>query len=1075
MEREVTTGVRRSRRLRNGGIAVAAALAVVGASAQAGLAQPGNDHRPAFTKVDLGSRGAAGLHFTPASQSNRMLSVMLQMAGRPVALHQAAARDRGRTLARKDAKAVRDRLANAQDGIRPQIAAAGARVVAQLQWAYNGVQVHVREKDLSTLAALPGVVAVHEMRSFEPDNTNGVPFIGGPQAWEDTGQTGKDVKVGIIDTGIDYTHADFGGPGTVAAFKAAQATSTAPADPTLFGEGAPKVKGGYDFVGDDYDANNPGSVPAPDPNPLDCQGHGSHTAGTTAGFGVLADGHTYTGPYKASTVAGNDWNVGPGVAPEADIYAYRVFGCEGSSDVVAAAINRAAEDGVDVINMSLGSPFGGTDDPTSVAAENAAKAGIAVVASAGNEGNNGYLVGSPGTADHVLSVAALDGSLPSYPGAKLDLTKPDGSAGGSVDTIVANGADLPATSLPVKVLTNADGSIALGCEPGDYDVPGVKDALVVTMRGTCARVARAVYGQKAGAAAVLMVNSSDSLPPYEGPITSNPDTGEAYDVTIPFLGAKGSAANIDALTHADGGTVAMSSISIPNDGYQRSASFTSGGPRNPDSAPKPEVTAPGVSVASVGIGTGDGFTIMSGTSMAAPMTAGTAALVRSAHPSWTGDQVKAAIQNTADPSLNKGYNVRLAGTGAVQAQKAVDSTVLATTDDGLNSLAFGYVPGDGAYEATKSFTLTNTGDSPATYDLAAQANGNPLGAQVQVSPQQVTVAPGSSQTVDATLTMSRAAFAALPSDDTLAVGPGAVVTLRGAVVATPRDPAAGQQTLRVAYLMVPRGLSDVQAGTPSTFKSTGADISTFSATLPVTNEGIHTGGADVYAWGVADGQDTGGRGMDVRDAGVQSLPGAALGAAASDRSLVFAVNNWGSSANQATNEFDIAIDNNHDRVPDFYVVGVDLGAVLSGDYDGIMASFTIDAASNQVIDAFYADAPMNGSVVELPAVASEIGVTAAQPGFAYSVTGYSILDSALVDPAGSASFDAFRQPVSTGQYAELAPGGSAELPLTLDTGRQRSTKTLGWLVVSVDDAGGAAQADEVAVPGNLGGHPRHRQ
>src|SRR5215813_14907740 len=135
-------------------------------------------------------------------------------------------------------------------------------------------------------------------------------------------------------------------------------------------------------------------MPKPDPNPLDCNGHGSHTAGTLAGFGVLSNGARFGGPYNSTTVSSHTWNVGPGVAPEASLYAYRVFGCAGSSNVVALAINRAVADGVDVISMSLGSALGGTTDPTSVAAQNAFNDGIAVVASAGNNGTNAYLVRS---------------------------------------------------------------------------------------------------------------------------------------------------------------------------------------------------------------------------------------------------------------------------------------------------------------------------------------------------------------------------------------------------------------------------------------------------------------------------------------------------------------------------------------------------------------------------------------------------------------------------------------------------------------------------------------------------------
>ena len=210
---------------------------------------------------------------------------------------------------------------------------------------------------------------------------------------------GEKIKIAVIDTGIDYTHANFGGPGTIAAYNAANATDTLPANAALFGPAAPRVKGGFDFVGDNYNAdpNDPAfqPVPHPDPNPLDCNGHGSHVAGTAAGSGVLANGSTYTGPYNATTISGNSWTIGPGVAPKADIYGLRVFGCEGSTDVTVDAIEWAVDHDMDVINMSLGSSFGTADDPSAVASTNAAKSGVIVVTSAGNSGPNQYITGSP--------------------------------------------------------------------------------------------------------------------------------------------------------------------------------------------------------------------------------------------------------------------------------------------------------------------------------------------------------------------------------------------------------------------------------------------------------------------------------------------------------------------------------------------------------------------------------------------------------------------------------------------------------------------------------------------------------
>ena len=1052
--------------------ALAAAVGLSVVAAMSGAAATGDDSGSSvarFAKIDPALLESAGQHtgFVPASLSDRTISVVIEMAGAPVAVQDANAQKHGQKLTAADKHAIRQQLLAQQNALQAGLASAGATVVGQMQDAYNGIHVSVPQKNLAQLASLPGVTALHAVQAFNPQNTNGVPFIGAPQAWQSYGVTGAGVKVGIIDTGIDYTHADFGGPGTIAAWNAAKATSTAPANPALLGPAAPKVKGGFDFSGDAYNANTPGSVPVQDPNPLDCNSHGTHTAGSLAGFGVLSSGATYSGPYNSSTISSNTWNVGPGVAPGADLYVYRVFGCAGSSNVVDLAINRAVADGVNVISMSLGSTFGGTDDPTSVAAQNAFDDGIAVVASAGNEGPNAYMVGSPSTSNGVLSVAAIDGSVPTYPGANLTLTRSGGGSGGVVSAIDANGAPLPSGSFPVKVLKNADGSVSLGCNEAEY--AGTAGKVVVTTRGTCARVARAVFGDKAGAAAVVMINNAAGYPPFEGQITSNPDTGEQHTVTIPFLGVRNNATDVANLVAADGGSVTLSSTTVINTNYQLAASFSSGGPRNPDSAPKPDVMAPGVSVSSAGMGTGTGSLFNSGTSMACPMTAGVAALVKQAHPSWNGVQIKAAIMNTADPSLNIGYNTRIAGTGVVQAQNAVNSSVLATTTDSLDSIKFGYVAGTGAYTAMKAFTLTNTGATTANYNLSIVINGTQRGAVVTVSPSSVSVAAGATSTIQVSLSMSAAAFAALPSDDSFALGPGAVISVRGNVLATPAsgDP-ADHQTLRLPYMFVPRGLSNVVAGTPGPWAKAGQ---TFTSSLPLTNSGLHSGTADLYTWGITDANESG-QPMDVRDVGVQVLPGAAFGVADTDRGLVFLINTWGQATNQAVNEYDILVDTNRDGTPDFIVVGIDLGFVQTGVFNGQMASFTINASTGAIVDAFYADAPMNGSTIELPLLASDIGLSGKdngigpvkQQGSIYTLNAFSLVPGVFVDTTGSASINPFAPPVSSGDFATLASGGSASFTLSIDQDQAKKTPALGWLVASVDDANGAAQAAEVPAP-----------
>jgi hypothetical protein len=289
--------------------------------------------------------------------------------------------------------------------------------------AYNGVAVNAPANQLDRLRKLPGVTHIAIIPPKLPaGRASGagarIPAVTAAIA----DATGAGVRIGIVDRGVDYTHADFGGTGSPANYTSNDSTLIEPGSfPTA------KVSGGFDFAGDNYDASGVNGSPfaAPDPDPLECNqpliggqpnpanGEGTHIAGLAAGFGVQADGTTYHGPYDPGT----DYSalkVVPGVAPEAQIYALKIFGCAGSSTLLTAAIGRAIDpngdgnssDHLDVLVISLGTPFGGADDPDAIAVDNAVRAGIVVVVAAGDSINTFYSINSPASSQLAIAVGA---------------------------------------------------------------------------------------------------------------------------------------------------------------------------------------------------------------------------------------------------------------------------------------------------------------------------------------------------------------------------------------------------------------------------------------------------------------------------------------------------------------------------------------------------------------------------------------------------------------------------------------------------------------------------------------------
>ena len=971
------------------------------------------------------------------------VTVMVELSGDPVAV--AESRAPGRRLSRQQKDVLKANLRARQDAIKGDIAARGGTVQGQLQSAYNGIRVRIARKELASLASLPNVVAIHGLRPMTLSNANSVPYIGTPAVWQSTGFTGKGIKIALIDSGIDYTHANFGGPGTVASFEKADKADTRAADKKLFGPDAPKVKGGFDFSGDTYDASSdiPAlTVPHPDPNPLDCDGHGSHTAGTAAGFGVTAAGTTYDGPYNQST-HDTAFNVGPGVAPEADLYALRVFGCTGSTTLTVDAIDWAVDHDMQVINMSLGSVLGRADDPSAVASSNAAAAGVIVVASAGNEGSSPYIGGSPAAATGAISVAALD-TIASTPGAALTL-----STGQTVNAQNSNDATLSGRSLPIVVLRDAGGDVSLGCNPQEYVNANVAGKVVVTQRGTCARAARAIYGEQAGAAAVAMINSDPGYPPFEGPITSNPDTGQPFNVTIPFLGVRGvigasATDDPEKLLAADGGSTTLAAIQISNPNYQHSPSFSSAGPRNGDSALKPDITAPGVSIQSTLVGSGNRGTRLSGTSMSAPHVAGVAALTRQANPDWTVEEIKAAIANTGSPAGVVGYRVSGAGTGLVQPLGSTSTRVVATGDPGTASLSFGYAELGANFSATKALTVHNHGSSAVTVALSVETAGESVPATVALGTTSVTVPPGGATSVGVTLSVPAAS--AGNSDDFRQVAGNIVL-----------DQGQAGPKLRVPYYLVPRSLSSV-----ATTLTSKLNTSKTRAVVQVTNSvGVIPGAADFYTWGLSDSDESLTSPIDARAVGVQSFDDGGAG-----RLVVLAVNGYDRWSNASVGDFEVYLDTNEDGTDDYAVVGADFGAITTGTFDGRLGSFVFDLKTGNGSIFFMASAPTDSGTVLLPFLTDQTDLSAANPSFTYTATTFSVEGNEFDVVSGSAAYNAYTPAISDGQFVTVARGATASVQVSINKAEFAKTPPKGLMIVSIDNAAGAKEAQLITVPTN---------
>ncbi len=536
---------------------------------------------------------------------------------------------------------------------------------------WNGVSINVNPEYVNKLRTLPGVKAVYPVvkvsapdpinGSINPDLFTALSMTGADIVQSELGYTGKGIKVAILDTGVDYDHPDLGG---------------------CFGAGC-RVAMGWDFVGDDYNADdtspsyNP--IPSPDADPDDCNGHGTHVAGIVGANGAVV-----------------------GVAPGVTFGAYRVFGCEGSTDadIMIAAMERVLADKMNVLNMSIGSAFTWPQYPTALAANRLVKKGVVVVASIGNSGANGlYSAGAPGLGEDVIGVASYDNIGNLAPLFKVN----DKSIG--YFPMSFSGPVPTSGSAEIVFVGRACNGDTLSADPTG------KTALAV--RGTCAFGEKATNAINAGAAAVVIYNNVPGL--FSGTLGAVIGDGSVPVVSI----AQADGLFIQAQTAPVTMTWTDLQDSFPSPTGGLISSFSSYG-LSPDLALKPDIGAPGGNIYSTYPLELGGYATLSGTSMSSPHVAGAAALLLEAKPKTKAKDVRTILQNSADPAPwwgnpGLGYldNVHRQGAGMLDIDDAIKATTVITP----SKIAVGeyWEIADPAW--VQPIDIRNNTGGPVTYDI----------------------------------------------------------------------------------------------------------------------------------------------------------------------------------------------------------------------------------------------------------------------------------------------------------------------------------------------------------------------
>jgi subtilisin family serine protease len=855
-------------------------------------------------------------------------------------------------------------------------ASPSSHVVASVRVVMNAVFIETDRAGREAMGRDVAAARVVPVGDYQISLTETVPYIGA-ETVHGLGIRGAGVRVAVLDSGADYTHADLGGSGNPADYAAN--------DPTTLADGGfpnSKFIGGTDFVGSHWPlgstcaASSTGPL-EPDADPLDKPAAGC----------VDQSGH---GTHVASIIAGIQ-----GVAPDAKLYAVKVCSATSTSCSGVALIEGMEfavdpngdgdpADHVDVVNMSLGSNYGQPfDDDLSFAVDQATQIGVLTVAAAGNAGDKPYIVSTPSAALTAVSVAQT-----AVPSEKLNRMHINSPAVSNPDRIaIAQTWSAPLTVAITAPIQYGDGSG--GNLDGCTSMPSASATgkIVLINRGTCAFSIKISNAADGGALAAV-IGLIDGSQPFAGAFGGgDPSRIPGFMISLADANAiRGAGANV---TFDPTNVVALVGSMVAT---------SARGPMFQDHRIKPEIGAPGASVSSEH-GTGTGRTAFGGTSGATPMVAGSAALLKQFYTiigeASTPNRLKQALLDTAEtnilaPSVPGGLvpdvvaPISRIGGGEVRVDRAVKATTTVNPQDSAGNwaggLSFGFVDvSKASVTIKKQIRIENNSWSRRTFTItptARYANDVTNGAVALSLPTSVALGPMQGKNLTVTLTIDGTKL----RNNLMNSGSGgnnpSLLTANeydGYIVFT-----SPQETLTLPWHVLPRKDAKVSSrGTELPIKDYSAGYGV--GTLPLKNSGIGTAQSDTYTLlAVSDNLPEGGAGQqsptpDIRAFAVNTV---LTSSCAAGFLWEFAFNDWERQTMPIGVIHEVDLDINRDGVFDYAVYNFDL-SLSNAVSDGRQVTWAENLTTHAAGASFYAEHSTNTGNTVLRVCGEQVGLAGA--------------------------------------------------------------------------------------------------